>query len=317
MNMEQLQRPAPFDNVPLFVQFFTLLGLFFVSLVGFTLLGLELASVFTGSTAAQLTSMGNLDNPHVVMGLKIMQIVSSFGGFIVPALIFSLLASSRRMEYLHVKSIGSMGTLLLGGLLMWCAFPLINYMGELNSHLKLPDSMQDIQNWMKAKEDEAGTLTNAFMEHQSLKGLLLNLFMIGFLAAVAEELFFRATLQQLVIKATGNIHAGVWLTGILFSAIHLEFFGFFPRMLMGVYLGYLFVWSKSIWVPIFAHFINNATVVFLMYLEERNLLPKKFDEIGTSNAQIGYVIISTVVVGVLMMLIYRIEHKKKPVLPEE
>jgi len=190
-------------------------------------------------------------------------------------------------------------------------------MGELNSHLKLPDSMQDIQNWMKAKEDEAGTLTNAFMEHQSLKGLLLNLFMIGFLAAVAEELFFRATLQQLVIKATGNIHAGVWLTGILFSAIHLEFFGFFPRMLMGVYLGYLFVWSKSIWVPIFAHFINNATVVFLMYLEERNLLPKKFDEIGTSNAQIGYVIISTVVVGVLMMLIYRIEHKKKPVLPEE
>ncbi|HXP51455.1 MAG TPA: hypothetical protein VN922_15975, partial [Bacteroidia bacterium] len=63
--MEQLRRPAPFDNVPLFVQFFTLLGLFLVSLVGFTLLGMELASVMTGTSTAQLTNMGNLDNPHV------------------------------------------------------------------------------------------------------------------------------------------------------------------------------------------------------------------------------------------------------------
>jgi membrane protease YdiL (CAAX protease family) len=308
--MEQLRRPAPFDNVPLFVQFFTLLGLFLVSLVGFTLLGMELASVMTGTSTAQLTNMGNLDNPHVVLGLKIMQIVSAFGGFIVPAVVFSLLVSSNRLEYLHVNKLGKMSTLILGGLLMWCALPLINYMGELNSHLQLPASMHDIQTWMKAKEDEAGALTNAFMDHQTIKGLLLNLFMVGFLAAVAEELFFRATLQQLIIKATGNIHVGVWVTGILFSAIHFEFFGFFPRMLMGVYLGYLFVWSKSVWVPIFAHFVNNATAVFLMYLEDRNMLPKKVDELGTNSSQIGYVIVSTVIVAVLMFVIYRVEHKK-------
>ncbi len=313
MNMEQLQRPAPFDNVPLFVQFFTLLGLFFVSLVGSILLGLWLASTITGTTAEQLSGVGYLDKPNVVMGLKIFQVVTAFGVFIVPALVFSLLASRSRLNYLHINRVGNLSVLLLGGLLMLCAIPLINYMGELNSHMQLPAFMQDIQSWMRSKEDDAEAMTNAFMKHQSLKGFLFNLFMIGLLAAVAEELFFRATLQQLVIKATGNIHAGVWLTGILFSAIHLEFFGFFPRMLMGVYLGYLFVWSKSIWVPIFAHFINNATVVFLMYLEERNLLPKKFDEVGTNNAQIGYVIVSTVVVGVLMMLIYRIEHKKKEI----
>ncbi|HXP50165.1 MAG TPA: CPBP family intramembrane glutamic endopeptidase, partial [Bacteroidia bacterium] len=253
---------------------------------------------------------------HVVLGLKIMQIVSAFGGFIVPAAVFSLLVSSNRLEYLHANKLGKISTLILGGLLMWCAFPLINYMGELNSRLQLPASMHDIQTWMKAKEDEAGALTNAFMDHQTIKGLLLNLFMVGFLAAVAEELFFRATLQQLIIKATGNIHVGVWVTGILFSAIHFEFFGFFPRMLMGVYLGYLFVWSKSVWVPIFAHFVNNATVVFLMYLEDKNMLPKKVDELGTNSSQIGYVIVSMVIVAVLMLVIYRIESKGKVALPD-
>jgi membrane protease YdiL (CAAX protease family) len=309
MNIDQVERPAPFDNVPLFVQFFTLLGLFLVSLVGFTLLGMELATVMTGATAAQLSSMGNLDSPNVVLGLKIMQIVSAFGGFIVPALVFSLLASTRRLDYLHINRTVKLSVLFLGGILMLCAFPLINYMGELNSHMQLPASMQDIQNWMKSKEDEAGALTDAFITHQSFKGLILNLFMIGFLAAVAEELFFRATLQQLVIKATGNIHAGVWITGILFSAIHFEFFGFFPRMLMGVYLGYLFVWSGSIWVPIFAHFVNNATVVILTYFEQKNMLPDKFDQLGTDNSQIIYTIISAVIVAVLLVAIRKISKK--------
>ncbi|MGP8214367.1 MAG: lysostaphin resistance A-like protein [Bacteroidia bacterium] len=313
MNMEEIRRPAPFDSVPLYAQFCILLGLFLVSLVGFTLLGMELASLLTNTSTAELASMNNLSDHNVVLGLKIMQIVSSFGGFIVPALIFALLASRNRLEYLQINHIGKFGVLIIGGLLMWCAFPLINYMGEMNSHLQLPASMQDIQDWMKAKEDEAGTLTNAFMEHQSFKGLLLNLFMVGLLAAVAEELFFRAALQQLVIKATGNIHAGVWLTGILFSAIHLEFFGFFPRMMMGVYLGYLFVWSKSVWVPIFAHFVNNATVVILMYLEERNIAPKKFEELGTENSQVGYVIGSTVIVAVLFLLIYKLTHREKKI----
>lgn len=310
MNIQQAERPAPFDNVPMFVQFFTLLGLFLVSLVGFTLLGMVLATALTGVTASQLSGMGNLTDHNVILALKIMQIVSSFGGFIVPALVFSLLASRNRMDYLHLNRMGKLSVLLLGGLLMLCAMPLINYLGELNSHLKLPASMQDIYNWMKEKEDEAGQLTNAFMDHQSVKGLLLNLFMIGFLAALAEELFFRATLQQMMIKATKNVHVGVWLTGILFSAIHFEFFGFIPRMLMGVYLGYLFVWSGSIWVSVFAHFMNNATVVFLTYLEEKKALPDKFDQLGTDSSQMVYTIISIVLVTLLLVIIYKISRKR-------
>jgi len=278
-------------------------------MVGFIFLGMTIASAITGATPDQLSGVGYLYMPNVVLGQKIFQIITAAGGFIVPALLFSLLASRRRLDYLRINSLGKWSLLLLGGVLMLCAFPLINYMGQLNSQMHLPAFMQDIQNWMQSKEDEADTMTNAYLAHQGIKSLLLNLFMIGLVAAVAEELFFRATLQQLVIKATGNIHAGVWITGILFSAIHFEFFGFFPRMLMGVYLGYLFVWSGSIWVPIFAHFVNNATVVILTYFEQKNMLPDKFDQLGTDNSQIIYTIISAVIVAVLLVAIRKISKK--------
>jgi membrane protease YdiL (CAAX protease family) len=316
MNMEQIRRPAPFDSVPSYAQFFVLFGLFGVCLVGFSFLGLDIAAWLTHTTVGQLESMSNLNDANVILGLKIEQIISSFGGFIVPALIFALLASSYKLEYLQINRLGKIGTLITGGLLMLCAFPLINYLGEWNSHLQLPASMKDIQDLIKSMEDKAGAVTDAFMGHQTISGLLLNLFMVGLLAAVAEELFFRACLQKLIIKATGNIHVGVWITGILFSAIHFEFFGFVPRMLMGVYLGYLFVWSKSLWVPIFAHFVNNATVVFLMYLEERNIAPKKIEEIGTNSGEIVYVIASVVIVIGLLVVIYRMEHKKTEIAVE-
>ena len=148
------------------------------------------------------------------------------------------------------------------------------------------------------------------MKGQSIAGLVLNLFMIGFLAAFAEELFFRGVFQKIILKGTGNIHIAVWVTGIVFSAVHMEFFGFLPRMLMGVYLGYLFVWSKSIWVPIFAHFVNNATVVILTFLEERNIMTSKVEDLGTQSSEMSYVLVSVLLVAILMFVIYKTEHRK-------
>ncbi len=201
--------------------------------------------------------------------------------------------------------------MLLGGLLMWCAVPLINYLAALNSHLSLPSFMSSIEQWMKDSEQKADALTNAFMEHQTISGLILNLFMIGLLAAFCEELFFRATLQKIMIQWTRNVHAGIWITGALFSFLHFEFYGFLPRMLMGVYLGYLFLWSESLWVSVFAHFLNNATAVVFAFFEERTIVPKDSDQIGSDSSQVVYVLISSVLVALLLLLIYRIGNNRK------
>lgn len=87
--------------------------------------------------------------------------------------------------------------------------------------------------------------------------------------AITEEFFFRGALQRLIGKWNPNPHFVIWSAAILFSAFHLQFYGFIPRMLLGAYLGYLLLWTRSIWIPVFAHFINNATAVIGM--SDKNL----------------------------------------------
>jgi len=312
MNTLQREEGAPFDGVNAGFQFLTLIGLFAVFIFIFTAIGQFIALGITHENV----DLNRLSDPRVVLGLKIIQIFSALGGFIVPAIICTVLISRRPINYMGLNKTGNIGVMLLGGVLMLLAFPLINYLGELNSRLQLPPSMKSIQDLIQAGEDEANKISNAFILHQSFKGLLLNLFMMAFVAAVAEELFFRATLQKMLIKGTGNIHIGIWLTAIIFSAVHAEFFGFVPRMLMGAYLGYLFVWSGSIWVSIFAHFLNNGTVVFISFLEERNLVSKKIEDFGNNSSQFGYVMASTVIVAILVYVIYRIENRKEVIIIE-
>jgi len=308
--MDEIQRPAPLENLRPAGQFFILLGIALILMVGFSFLGVAVATAYTHLSVFDLQGTAKINNPEVIRALKIIQAISVVGSFIIPTFIMALLCSRKWLEFLNIKGKFKVSTFLLGGILILVAVPVINYLSEVNSHLQLPASMQSAQDWIKNMDDENNIISNAFIAHQSIRGLIVNIFIMGFLAAVSEELFFRAGIQKIIIRGSGNIHVGVWLTAIIFSAIHLEFFGFLPRMLMGAYLGYLFVWSKSIWPSIFAHFLNNSVIVYISYLEDRNMLPKKIEDIGNQSSQISYVIGSTILVAVLMFAIYKIEHRK-------
>lgn len=277
----------------------------------FLLLVVVLLLQMTGKVNLLLLQSPNaFSNPDVIQALKFLQIISSIIIFIVPVVAFAFLVSRKRMGYLQINSIGKISILLLGGIVMVVAAPLINYLQEINGYLQLPQWMHGIEEWMKASEAQDDALTSAFLTHQTFYDLILNLIMIALVAAVAEELFFRGVLQKLLIKMTKNVHVGIWVTGAVFSAIHLEFYGFLPRMLMGVYLGYLLVWSGSLWVTIFAHFINNGTAVFFAYLEERKTITDSVDKVGTQAGDYWYIIISTLLVALLLMAIYKLSGRK-------
>jgi len=254
-----------------------------------------------------LQSPNAFSNPEVIQVLKFLQIISSVIIFILPVAVLAFLVSRRRMEYLQINRIGKISILLLGGIVMFVAAPLINYLQEINSYLQLPQWMHGIEEWMKASEAQDDALTVAFLNHQTFYDLILNLIMIALVAAVAEELFFRGVLQKILIKMTKNVHVGIWLTGAIFSAIHLQFYGFLPRMLMGVYLGYLLVWSGSLWVTIFAHFINN----------ERKTITDSVEKVGTQAGDYWYIITSTLLVTLLLIAIYKLSGRKNEVVSEE
>jgi membrane protease YdiL (CAAX protease family) len=208
----------------------------------------------------------DLSSPHTVEALEFLQLFNALGLFVLPPFIYAYLASNNIGKTLGVYNRPKLLQLLLAGLSMFIALPLINWLAEINSSMHLPKIFSGMEAWMKQSEESAAKITSLFLKVDSISGLIYNLLLIAFLPAFGEELLFRGTLQPLLKEQTGNKVAGIVLAAVIFSALHMQFYGFLPRMMMGVYFGFLFVWTQSLWVPVFAHLVNNGTAVIVSYL---------------------------------------------------
>lgn len=247
----------------------------------------------------------NLDNPKTIAILKIVQGAGVLLAFALPAILFAMYWTKAKINYLGIAHIPKFTTLFIAGTGMMMALPMINWLAEINQGMQLPEAFSGIEVWMKQSEERLAVFTDALTKGDTLDVLLLNLIVIAFIAALSEELFFRGVLQKVLIENTRNKHVGVWLGAILFSAIHMQFYGFLPRMLMGAYLGYLFLWSGSLWLGIFAHFINNGMAVLLIWLSNRGAIHVDADKVGVQENEWMFVVISLVMVTMSLILVYR------------
>ena len=187
-----------------------------------------------------------------------------------------VIASSLRM----LKVLWRLVLLLI--LLFVLFLPILNFTVELNKLLVLPDWLSELENWMRNAEDSAAVKTKALLKMDNYQDLLFNIFLIGILPAVGEELAFRGVVQKVLIGERENPHIGIWGAAFIFSFIHFQFFGFLPRLLLGAFFGYLFYWSKSIWLPILGHFVNNTSAVLVAYYLGSNGMEEKLEKIGTT-----------------------------------
>lgn len=148
-----------------------------------------------------------------------------------------------------------------------------------NLSLDLPDSA--FERWAQAKEIELKKITDHLITFTSIQHFLLAIVVIGIIPAIGEELLFRGLIQNFVSKLANTHHLGIWVSAILFSSIHLQFYGFFPRVLLGVLFGYIYVWSGRLSVAILAHFVNNSialTLAFLASLELVEVSPNELEQ---------------------------------------
>ena len=196
---------------------------------------------------------------------------------------------------------------------MFAALPLINEMVSVNEMMKLPEFLKGMEDWMKSAEEEAAKLTEVFMKMPTLSAFLFNLLMIALLPAIGEELLFRGRLQRLLKEWLKNIHVAIFISAFLFSALHMQFYGFLPRMFLGVLFGYLFYWSGSLWVPVCAHFINNGAAVIVAYLGQRGILGGDYENFGTTDSAI-LILLSIFVTGCCLCLIYRLKPGDRRIL---
>ena len=292
-------------------KFLLTLGMVIVGAFIFSLVAFGLASVIYGIEPLQLEGLLNdLENPVAISVLKLIQTVSEIGTFILPALFLAYAFDNSSAAYLHLnRSPNNISVLLVFALLV-AAVPVINFLGELNSRMELPSWLAGLERQMKATEEQAAKLTEKFLKINSPFQLMFAMIMIAVLPALGEELLFRGILQRIFTEWSGNKHTGVWATAILFSAMHMQFYGFVPRMLLGVLLGYLFLWSGSLWLPILAHFFNNGAAVIAVYLYKQNTISVNPDTIGTEHDYVA-VVFSAILTAGLLWFIYTREKRQQ------
>ena len=277
-----------------------------VSFLAFLIVSLIIAIPFFGlSSMLDIPQMGDFTNPGSIVVLKYFQTVQAIGLFIVPPLILGYLFHGKPLHYLYLDKPFTSPTFLLVIVLMFAMAPFINFLGVWNSNMHLPEWMGGIERWMRNTEDDAARLTEAFLDVKTLPGLAFNIFMIAFLPAVGEELLFRGVIQKIFTRMTSNTHWGIWISAILFSAMHLQFYGFVPRVLLGALFGYLLVWSGSMWLPVLGHFLNNALAVVAMFFVNNGLINPDVEEFGSTSDSYYAAIISLAVVLFLLWTIKR------------
>ena len=182
----------------------------------------------------------------------------------------------RWAEYFSPRRLGAGWWLLAAALLIVVILPLMSVIIAWNAGAHFPAALHDFEGWARASEDRAAVLTKFLTNFNSGARFAVGVLVIALVPAVAEELVFRGVVQRNLVRWFSP-HVGVWLGAAIFSAIHFQFFGFVPRFVLGLVLGYLYLWSGNILVSMAAHFTQNAVQLLILYLTQRGQFGWGFD----------------------------------------
>ncbi|MCD6556480.1 MAG: CPBP family intramembrane metalloprotease [Bacteroidales bacterium] len=286
-----------------------LLFLLFIIVASFSIfliLGLITAVPFFGIQLSSFQDALNINNPDNIGLIKYMQFIQHMGIFVVPPLVAAYVFSKYPISYLSADTKSKFAVYLLATVIIIFAIPFINYTGALNAKMSLPAGFEGFEEKIKAMEESAGKMTEAFLNVKSIGGLFVNLIIVALLPAIGEEFLFRGVLLRLFKEWTKNKHAAILISAFLFSAVHFQFYGFLPRFLLGALFGYLFVWSRNIWVPVTVHFINNGLAVLLYYFMHDTELYEKADTLGTDSLTMPSVFFSVLIGGIFLYFFYKL-----------
>lgn len=228
-------------------------------------------------------------NPKFIAVNRVMISLQQMGLFLLPALFLAWGEGKKPTVFYDFKTTKAT-FLLLTISLMAVSMPLLEFSMVLNQKMVLPEFLKSIEEWMKSKEDGAMVTTEALLKMDHIGTYLLNLALIGILPAVCEELMFRGAIQRSLGRIFRNPHVAIWLCAFVFSAIHIQFYGFLPRFLLGAGFGYIYFWTRSLWYSIFAHFLNNAYAVTAAWYMQKNNIPLSESDKTAHFQWYGYVI---------------------------
>lgn len=265
-------------------------------------IGAGIITLLYGANALVDIAQFNITTPEAIRGLWILQIVSTTIPILAIPLFFSSVVVKEPRNYLMLHRPFPLQLLLTIFFLMFVSLPIMEQLSNINQLLTLPQWLKGVEEWMRNSEKMAEKATNIMLKMDNIWDLFKALLLVGGLTAIVEELMFRGALQTIFLRWTKNHHAAIWITAALFSAFHMGFFGFLPRLMLGVFFGYFVYWSGSIWPSIWAHFVNNGTAVIVTYLYQHKTVKLNPDDTHVFSLS-GYIF--SIIITVLLLINYR------------
>jgi uncharacterized protein len=261
------------------------------------IVGLPFSGIDFGAMSNDIfTDIGERD----IMFFRYLLIIQSISFLLIPAIMIRNLLLPDNTRSLNDFNKLKFNEIAIVVLLAFCILPVNSITGEINSAMKFPEWLSGLEDWIRSKEDEAAELTGLLISSDNAGVLFMNLFIIAIIPAISEELFFRGVLQRIFYGLFRSPHKAIWLTAILFSAIHLQFYGFIPRLILGLSFGYLYYWGRTLWLPVIAHFVNNATAVAAEYFQG----PESINQVPEMSDWTRFLILPAPIIIIVVILLY-------------
>jgi len=288
MNSTGHNRPHPFLQLGILFGLVTMCLFLCLYIVKFSLpplFGITDPDVF-------ITSL-TLQKQHTYAALFMQSLASTWGMFLLPAIIFTLLMRYDLGDFFKVNRLPSLVNILLAAVVIACGIVFVNFIVELNKQIPLPDRLS----YLRDTQGNADALIVSFFSENSNTHFFVLVLALAILPAIAEELFFRGVIQNMLQKSGMTAMAAIVVTGFSFSVMHLEFDNFVAIWMMGIVLGWLYYYSQNLWVSIIAHFLNNFSMIALKFAFFNGVTPTDMSE--TTNPPV----LLSLVCGIFMVVL--------------
>lgn len=265
------------------------------------LMGLMICGLFVTTLIGLLPLHGNAMQWSIIAGQNIL-------AFIIPALLtWKMCFKVNPFKAIESEKCPTAKMIGITVLIYIVGMPALNQIVYWNQEMSLPEVFSGFEEWCRSMEEQAEELTKGLLCSTKLLPTIINILLIGVLTGIGEEFFFRGAFQRMLIWCKVNHHAAIWIAATVFSALHFQFFGFIPRLLLGAFFGYVYWWSGNIWTNAFAHALNNSLVIISTWCINRGLLSEEFDMMGVSE---GGLPVSAIISAVLTAAaIYFLHHR--------
>jgi membrane protease YdiL (CAAX protease family) len=298
-----MKKKGLLENSPPILQLFLVIAFLGIAMILITLLSFMSLLFFYGID--ETLSLFTFENLGF---LRFSQIIQSITIFVLPSFFAAYLFSKKPTKLLGFDN-PKIILFLLACIMFIICQPMISILANVNNDLIFPEFLKSFEDKIRIMENENNNLVFRLLDTCQPSAVIINIFMIVIIPAFGEEIFFRGTLQPLFHKMFKNKHFAVWITAFIFAAIHLQFFTFLPRFVLGALLGYLFLYGKNIWYSIAGHLINNL-ISFIVFYYYRHFQPE-INPMNPNSDDFSWFIItgSIVLVATLFYCFYRFSQK--------